>query len=119
MRFTTLATILAASTGFVEVVMADNCYGPWNWCGWDLIKHGDYKQYIIRRLKANNKPTDDYTINNSLWHCVGDAGQADFVSICHNGCVYGGSANSNDYCAANAVKEDEKGEGHPKLTASA
>ncbi|KAL2012121.1 hypothetical protein VTN00DRAFT_4839 [Thermoascus crustaceus] len=99
MKLTTLTLSLSALSGMIGIAMADNCYGPWNWCGWDLIRHGNYEDYIRDKLAAAGKPTDEFTINNSLWHCVGNDGEADFVAICTRGCVYGGSAQSNDYCA--------------------
>ncbi|KAF2800817.1 hypothetical protein K505DRAFT_216863, partial [Melanomma pulvis-pyrius CBS 109.77] len=82
--------------------IADNCFAPWNWCGWSLIKKGNYKGYIKKALQDKGKPTDDWTINNSIFRCVGNLlGDAEFLAVCSHGCAYGGKRESNDYCVQN------------------
>ncbi|KAI1085678.1 hypothetical protein F5B20DRAFT_575184 [Whalleya microplaca] len=82
-----------------KMATADNCYAPWNWCGWDLIKHGDYTEYIREHLEAAGQPINDNTINNSLWRCDSSTtGDASFLQLCPGACSYGGSGQSSDYC---------------------
>lgn len=40
MKLTILTLSLSTFSGMIGIAMADNCYGPWNRCGWDLIRHG-------------------------------------------------------------------------------
>ncbi|CAI6337934.1 unnamed protein product [Periconia digitata] len=99
MHLTTLAGLCVLSSSGLLVV-ANNCYGPYNWCGWDLMKAGNYEGYIKQQLRSAAMPTDDFTVKNSLFFCHPDnSGEADFIGTCPNGCVYGGGKNTNDRCA--------------------
>jgi hypothetical protein len=46
MKFTSTLVALAATTSFSAVV-ADNCYGNWNWCGWALLNKGTVQTLLI------------------------------------------------------------------------
>ncbi|KAF2429244.1 hypothetical protein EJ08DRAFT_735216 [Tothia fuscella] len=98
MKLTSFSLAIAA-VALTGTTIADNCYGPYNWCGWDLIKRGNYKDYIKGKLADAGKPTDDRTIQNSLWQCTNDkTGDADFITVCAGNCIYGGGPNTDDHC---------------------
>ncbi|KAI8953340.1 hypothetical protein F4801DRAFT_576514 [Xylaria longipes] len=64
---------------------------------------GDYINRITTRLRANNKTTDDFNIQNSLWACI-IHGDIAFMEVCPVGCV--GGTKRLDYCAAKGIFEE-------------
>ena len=60
---------------------------------------GDYYNFIQGKLSAAGQPADDASVNNSLWHCLGeDDGDIEFVQMCSTGGLYGGGPKTNDVC---------------------
>ncbi|TID22854.1 hypothetical protein E2P81_ATG01987 [Venturia nashicola] len=81
-------------------VTASNCEDNFNWCGWDLLKRGDYRDYIKAALTDAKKPITEHNVNNSLFKCANNGkGDASFLKICEGTCEYGGSGKSNDFCS--------------------
>lgn len=72
-----------------------------------LFKTGDYITKINTNLLANNLPTSDLYVKQSLWACI-EHGDIKLLEFCAAGCV-GGDKN-DDYCTgtgAPASKRDE------------
>ncbi|KAI0129062.1 hypothetical protein BJ170DRAFT_358646 [Xylariales sp. AK1849] len=94
-KFTLLAaTIAAAMSG---MVMADDCKHGLAYCGYNLLRKGNYFQDISNSLAAAEQPLDDAHINYSVFYCKGDD-DVPFQGFCgSNNCQDGGSGKS-DYC---------------------
>ncbi|MCJ1265921.1 hypothetical protein MMC22_005803 [Lobaria immixta] len=75
---------LAGLTGFVS---ADSCVNNRNYCGFGLLRKGNYYQNIIDELNRVRQPTDDADIQQSLFHCEehGDISFVTFCGTCHDG----------------------------------
>ncbi|KAI1469316.1 uncharacterized protein F4812DRAFT_470337 [Daldinia caldariorum] len=65
----------------------------------------DYINKIITNLRANNMPTDDNTIQQSLWSCL-EHGDIQFKEMCTRGCV--GGDKKDDYCTGSPDAGGEK-----------
>lgn len=115
------ATVFAAFLAAATSVVADSCNRGGVYCGSSLLRKGEttarqpcslqdvdmtirltrghlgnYRDHIILVLQANDQPTDEAHIQNSLFDCVSD-GNINFVSFCGNGC--GGTDSTDpDYC---------------------
>ncbi|KAK8106592.1 hypothetical protein PG999_009951 [Apiospora kogelbergensis] len=85
----------AAFMAFVQPVAAENCRTNIAYCGYNLLKRGNYRSEIVASLRAANQPVDDQHINYSLFMCNGPD-DVPFRYFCPN-CVDGGSGKS-DYC---------------------
>ncbi|KAI1773147.1 hypothetical protein F4818DRAFT_443506 [Hypoxylon cercidicola] len=103
-----IATVLALG---VTPSLAESCDAPWEWCGWDLLRRGDYEETIKEALTNADQPTDDRHIHQSLFRCLDtdDNGNIEFASLCELGCAYGGSAQSDDYCYKCGVLSTHEG----------
>ncbi|KAI4869215.1 hypothetical protein F4820DRAFT_407600 [Hypoxylon rubiginosum] len=92
-----IATVLAVG---VTPILAKSCDAPWEWCGWDLLRWGNYQDTITQALSDAGQPTDDRHVEQSLFRCLDtDNGNIKFESFCSNGCSYGGTGDSDDYCS--------------------
>ncbi|KAI1124297.1 hypothetical protein F5Y10DRAFT_249676 [Nemania abortiva] len=91
-QFTTFALTVLASAG---IVAAKSCHSGGIYCGFALLDRGDYINKIITNLEANNEPTDDLHVQQSLWTCL-DHGDISFKEYCTLGC--NGGDDNDDYC---------------------
>ncbi|KAI1163346.1 hypothetical protein F5B18DRAFT_319512 [Nemania serpens] len=91
-QLTTFALAVLASAG---IVAAKSCNSGGIYCGFALLGRGDYINKITTDLQANNQPTDNQHINQSLWTCL-DHGDISFRQFCSSGC--NGGDKSDDYC---------------------
>ncbi|RSM20269.1 hypothetical protein CDV31_000763 [Fusarium ambrosium] len=84
--FPTLATAAACTDGLV-------------YCGFNLLRRGDYKAEIIAELERVEGPSEDeYDIYHGLFKCgEGGHGWIRYISHCDRFCNDGG-AGKDDYC---------------------
>ncbi|KAG6357781.1 hypothetical protein INS49_013660 [Diaporthe citri] len=95
MKTTTLIT--AALVAFTPLVQADNCTPGLNYCGYGLLRKGNYYNQINAALLTNRQSTDSNHINQSLFMCIGgNNGDISFIKYCGT-CQDGGSGRS-DHC---------------------
>ncbi|KAF3059739.1 hypothetical protein GL218_04613 [Daldinia childiae] len=93
------------TTALAGFTTAKSCKTGGIYCGTYLLERGDYINKIITNLRANNMPTDDNTIKQSLWSCL-EHGDIQFKEMCTRGCV-GGDKN-DDYCTGSPDAGGEK-----------
>ncbi|XXH01604.1 hypothetical protein Hte_007964 [Hypoxylon texense] len=98
------------TTALSGLASAKSCTNGGIYCGTYLLDRGDYITKIITNLEANNMPTDDTTIHQSLWACI-EHGDIKFLEMCYAGCI-GGDKN-DDYCAEAAAAAGEKRDAVP------
>ncbi|KAI0552660.1 hypothetical protein F4679DRAFT_581171 [Xylaria curta] len=96
------------------IVVAKSCKSGGIYCGFALLDRGDYVNKIITNLQANNEPTDDQHINQSLWACL-EHGDISFKSYCTLGCN-GGDSN-DDYCNGSPEQVAQDAEDAAELAA--
>ncbi|KAM0124255.1 hypothetical protein ACHAP3_010461 [Botrytis cinerea] len=104
-QLSTIAIVLASALS--SIVAAKSCKSGGIYCGTYLLKRGDYITKINANLLANNLPTSDLYVKQSLWACI-EHGDIKLLEFCAAGCV-GGDKN-DDYCTgtgAPASKRDE------------
>ncbi|TGO53819.1 hypothetical protein BCON_0117g00110 [Botryotinia convoluta] len=104
-QLSTIAIVLASALS--SIVAAKSCNSGGIYCGTYLLKRGDYITKINTNLLANNLPTSDLYVKQSLWACI-EHGDIKLLEFCAAGCV-GGDKN-DDYCTgtgAPASKRDE------------
>ncbi|TGO08922.1 hypothetical protein BTUL_0186g00260 [Botrytis tulipae] len=104
-QLSTITIILASALS--SIVAAKSCNTGGIYCGTYLLKRGDYITKINTNLLANNLPTSDLYVKQSLWACI-EHGDIKLLEFCAAGCV-GGDKN-DDYCTgtgAPASKRDE------------
>ncbi|KAF1953478.1 hypothetical protein CC80DRAFT_494390 [Byssothecium circinans] len=91
-----LSTVILS---FAAGIVADNCKTGFNYCGWDLMNTGNYRDTIIAELQRVGTPADPNHIYNDLYYCKDNDGGINYVKACHgdNSCQYGG-VGQNDYC---------------------
>ncbi|KAK2020337.1 hypothetical protein LZ32DRAFT_598025 [Colletotrichum eremochloae] len=93
-----LSVIAVALSGVAE---ARNCTKGLRYCGYNLLKVGDYEADIKKALqKANQWTTSkrklDLRINQSRFVC-GDNGVINWIEFCNGGCIDGGH-DKHDFC---------------------
>ncbi|KAF5871554.1 uncharacterized protein Bfra_008073 [Botrytis fragariae] len=104
-QLSTITIVLASVLS--SIVAAKSCNSGGIYCGTYLLKRGDYITKINTNLLANNLPTSDLYVKQSLWACI-EHGDIKLLEFCAAGCV-GGDKN-DDYCTgtgAPASKRDE------------
>ncbi|TGO40103.1 hypothetical protein BHYA_0042g00360 [Botrytis hyacinthi] len=104
-QLSTITIILTSALS--SIVAAKSCNTGGIYCGTYLLKRGDYITKINTNLLANNLPTSDLYVKQSLWACI-EHGDIKLLEFCAAGCV-GGDKN-DDYCTgtgAPASKRDE------------
>ncbi|TGO75313.1 hypothetical protein BELL_0221g00120 [Botrytis elliptica] len=118
-QLSTITIVLASVLS--SIVAAKSCNSGGIYCGTYLLKRvleiklftltlfqtGDYITKINTNLLANNLPTSDLYVKQSLWACL-EHGDIKLLEFCAAGCV-GGDKN-DDYCTgtgAPASKRDE------------
>ncbi|KAK5991938.1 hypothetical protein PT974_05328 [Cladobotryum mycophilum] len=95
-QLTTVSIVAVAI--MAPFVAADNCRNGINYCGWNLLKKGNYYSQIISALSNAHESTDSNHVNNELFHCDGGPqGDITVIKFCGNGCLDGGSGH-DDYC---------------------
>ncbi|KAL7622189.1 hypothetical protein AAE478_007692 [Parahypoxylon ruwenzoriense] len=94
-QFVKIAVVLATAFSSFEMAAAKSCKSGGIYCGFALLKRGDYITKIITNLRANNLPTDDFYIKQSLWSCL-EHGDISLIEMCSLGCNGGDS--KDDFC---------------------
>ncbi|PHH89569.1 hypothetical protein CDD83_5760 [Cordyceps sp. RAO-2017] len=94
-----LATLPVAVVAIlIPLAAAGNCLPGRNYCGYNLLKKGNYFSQIDSALEGARKPRDSAHIKNALFNCDGGAhGAIAFIKHCSSGCSDGGAGRS-DYC---------------------
>ncbi|KAE8137535.1 hypothetical protein BDV38DRAFT_282788 [Aspergillus pseudotamarii] len=83
--------LLAALSG----AYARNCWSGLVYCGWDLLKIGNYEEDIEDALELAGQPINAHTKRDSLFFC-GGPDDLSYQGTCHRGeCQWN---NNNDYC---------------------
>ncbi|EAU32012.1 conserved hypothetical protein [Aspergillus terreus NIH2624] len=96
MKFTTIA--LAAAASLASTAVAANCQTGLQYCGYVLLRKGNYYAQIAQALDDANMPTDPSHIQNTLFQCVGGPnGDIDIIRYCGAACQDGGN-NHSDTC---------------------
>ncbi|RAL62689.1 hypothetical protein DID88_004532 [Monilinia fructigena] len=98
---------LAVASLLSGLAAAKSCKTGGIYCGTDLLRRGDYITKVNTNLLANNLPTSNLYVQQSLWACI-EHGDIRFIQFCASGCVGGDS--KDDYCTgsdAPAGKRDE------------
>ncbi|OAA42281.1 hypothetical protein NOR_05130 [Metarhizium rileyi] len=86
---------LAALATLVPLAVADNCQNGLLYCGYNLLKRGNYYTQINEALLSNGQPTDSNHINYSFFRCLGGSnGAIEFLNYCPD-CHDGGSDHSD------------------------
>ncbi|KAI0844048.1 hypothetical protein F5Y00DRAFT_266970 [Daldinia vernicosa] len=93
------------ATALAGFTTADDCNRGGIYCGTYLQQKGDYRTKIIESLRANKMPTDDNTVDQSLFICL-EGGDISFKEMCSRGCI-GGDTN-DDYCTGSPESGGEK-----------
>ncbi|KAF7858936.1 hypothetical protein EAF04_008977 [Stromatinia cepivora] len=101
-----MITIVLASA-LSGLVAAKSCKTGGIYCGTYLLKRGDYITKINTNLLANNLPTSDLYVKQSLWACI-EHGDIRFLQFCAAGCV-GGDKN-DDYCTGTGAPAGKREE---------
>ncbi|KAI1376638.1 hypothetical protein F4677DRAFT_419115 [Hypoxylon crocopeplum] len=100
------------TTALSGMVAAKSCTTGGIYCGTYLLQRGDYITKIITNLRANNMPTDDNTIKQSLWSCL-EHGDISFKEMCSLGCI--GGDKKDDYCTGSPDGAGGEKRGEPVL----
>ncbi|EEU39272.1 uncharacterized protein NECHADRAFT_122668 [Fusarium vanettenii 77-13-4] len=93
---------IASAILFPTLATAAACTDGLTYCGYNLLRRGDYKAEIIAELERVgdhlNDPTEEYDIYHGLFKCgEGGHGWIRYVSHCDRFCNDGG-AGKDDYC---------------------
>ncbi|KAK4672826.1 hypothetical protein QC763_106440 [Podospora pseudopauciseta] len=94
-----LSTILAVTLAVVAPAAVDaaNCKTGLHYCGYVLLRKGNYYNQIIEALKKADKSTSSAYVNHSLFYCTGGSnGNIKYQAKCSS-CVDGGDGKS-DHC---------------------
>ncbi|KAF7919370.1 uncharacterized protein EAE97_011702 [Botrytis byssoidea] len=110
-QLSTIAIILASALS--SIVAAKSCNTGGIYCGTYLLKRGDYITKINTNLLANNLPTSDLYVKQSLWACI-EHGDIKLLEFCAAGCV-GGDKN-DDYCTGTGAPASKRDEVEEDLT---
>ncbi|RMJ18610.1 hypothetical protein BHE90_012807 [Fusarium euwallaceae] len=96
-----IALTIASAVLFPTLAMAAACTDGLVYCGYNLLRRGDYKNEIIAelvRVGDPSAPNEEYEIYHGLFKCgEGGHGWIRFVSHCDRFCNDGG-AGKDDYC---------------------
>ncbi|KAM0559903.1 hypothetical protein ACHAPJ_003853 [Fusarium lateritium] len=92
------AIAVAALAVIAPIAEAKNCVKGYTYCGYVLLRRGNYYNQIDSALKNAGQGTDNNHINNSLFYCKGgNNGDINFRKYCGGSCHDGGDGN-NDTC---------------------
>ncbi|KAH6885180.1 hypothetical protein B0T10DRAFT_492147 [Thelonectria olida] len=95
MKFSVLS--VAALAVFAPIAEAKNCQKGLTYCGYVLLRRGNYYNQISAELRANGQSTDSNWVNHSLFKCLGgNNGDISYIKHCSS-CQDGGD-NNNDFC---------------------
>ncbi|KAK3382542.1 hypothetical protein B0T24DRAFT_17556 [Lasiosphaeria ovina] len=91
----------ALALAFSGLADARDCTKGLRYCGYNLLKIGNYKDTIRHELQRTGHwsweaKKERILTDNSRFVC-GDAGAINYVDFCSGGCVDGGS-DKNDFC---------------------
>ncbi|KAJ4264523.1 hypothetical protein NW762_005725 [Fusarium torreyae] len=90
------AIAVAALAVIAPVAEAKNCQKGLTYCGYVLLRRGNYYNQIDASLKNAGQKTDNNHINNSLFYCQGgNNGDISFRKYCGGSCKDGGDGNSD------------------------
>ena len=87
--------LLALAAVFSTMVESKACKEGLDYCGFNLLRRGDYRSEIEAELKKAGLPVKEPYVVHSLFHCGGD-GWIGWKSYC-GVCMDGGTGN-NDFC---------------------
>ncbi|KAM0384927.1 hypothetical protein ACHAQC_011890 [Fusarium culmorum] len=93
MKPTTL--LVAAAAVFSSAAEARACTEGLSYCGWNLLKVGNYRDEIVAELTRNGKPINNAYIGESLFNCHSD-GWITYKTYC--GVCKDGHSGKSDYC---------------------
>ncbi|THV50898.1 hypothetical protein BGAL_0131g00030 [Botrytis galanthina] len=110
-QLSTITVIFASALS--SIVAAKSCNTGGIYCGTYLLKRGDYITKINTNLLANNLPTSDLYVKQSLWACI-EHGDIKLLEFCAAGCV-GGDKN-DDYCTGTGVPASKRDDVEEDLT---
>ncbi|KAH7233484.1 hypothetical protein BKA59DRAFT_549740 [Fusarium tricinctum] len=95
-KITTVA--VAALAALAPVAEARNCRQGLTYCGYVLLRRGNYLNQIDAALKNAGVDANNNNINQSLFYCQGgNNGDIQFRKQCKKGCNDGGDKH-NDSC---------------------
>ncbi|WZH46725.1 uncharacterized protein QYS62_007815 [Fusarium acuminatum] len=87
----TLATL-------ASYAIADPCATGLNYCGYNLVRKGHYREEIARELLKHRRDVNNFNMYHSLFSCgEGGVGWIGYLGTCDGGCVDGGPGKS-DWC---------------------
>ncbi|KAI1078638.1 hypothetical protein F5B20DRAFT_581993 [Whalleya microplaca] len=89
-----ILTAIALGASLSAVAIADNCVDGIYYCGYNLLKKGNYFQDIYNSLSNAGQPHDDAHTNQSLFFCKGND-DVPFTAFCGAGCHDGGKGKSD------------------------
>ncbi|CEI60133.1 hypothetical protein FVEN_g13173 [Fusarium venenatum] len=77
---------------------AATCTTGLNYCGYNLVKKGHYREEIARELLKYHQDVSNFNMYHSLFSCgEGGEGWIGYEMTCFGGCVDGGAGQS-DHC---------------------
>ncbi|KAH6876322.1 hypothetical protein B0T10DRAFT_585375 [Thelonectria olida] len=86
---------LATIAAMAPIAMAANCQSQLYYCGYNLLKHGDYLDQILEALDDNHVAISGNSIKESYFFCTGGAnGEIEYLRTCE-ACADGGENNSD------------------------
>ncbi|EER25022.1 hypothetical protein CPC735_016230 [Coccidioides posadasii C735 delta SOWgp] len=95
-KFTSIA--LAVVGAMASLVAADNCQTGLQYCGYVLLRKGNYYAQIVQALHQAKLPTDPRHVQNTLFQCIGGPnGEIKVIKFCGAACHDGGN-NHSDTC---------------------
>ncbi|PYH49083.1 uncharacterized protein BP01DRAFT_388907 [Aspergillus saccharolyticus JOP 1030-1] len=94
-KATTIALAIMATIS--PFAAASNCQTGLQYCGYNLLKRGNYYAQIVNALEAAGYPTDSAHVENTFFQCLGGSnGDIEVLQYC-SACQDGGS-NHSDSC---------------------
>lgn len=94
MKTSTVA--LAALATLFSSVSADACTSGLMYCGYNLLRVGNYRGEINQELYNKHIDMDEDHVNNSLFECgAGGKGWIGWKDYCSTGCRDGGRGRSD------------------------
>ncbi|KAF4970303.1 hypothetical protein FSARC_2623 [Fusarium sarcochroum] len=94
------AIAMAALAVIAPIVEANNCKEGLTYCGFILLRRGNYYDQIDKELLKNGQKSETNHILNSLFYCKGGSkGDIEFKKYCGKSCADGGDGHS-DTCEA-------------------
>ncbi|KAJ3492673.1 hypothetical protein NLG97_g5231 [Lecanicillium saksenae] len=89
---------LAAAATLVATAFARNCTPGLVYCGWNLLRVGNYQEQVNRAISQKGWNVNGKNIHDTLFNCLGGPnGEIDVLDWCSGNCADGGEGH-NDFC---------------------